>query len=285
MADTLVLWIGLPDHFLLETFNIDLRYTSVSCKLYPFLNTSAGTIANWLIIVFTIFRVISVYVPHKANMYCSKMRANLAIILTVIVIVAYETHYFIGFKLNNVSDEVEGNYTNCYAPTEHLVFYDNYQSWIALIMVSLAPFAVLIIGNMLIIHKLRKANLFRQTMNSTASSNDSNSMMAMLISISILFLVSQTPFIITTLIEYKLNYNDYSAEFRDGYFLLEAVTKLLTYVNNVANFFCYSISGKQFRQELISMFKFGRGNQRQSKEGRSLETLSTAVDSNATGVT
>ena len=80
-------------------------------------------------------------------------------------------------------------------------------------------------------------------------------MTAMLISISVLFLVTQTPYIITNLIERRLNYDDITPEHVAGFYLLETFTRLLKFVNNVANFFCYCISGKRFKSELVAMVK------------------------------
>ena len=282
VADTLVLWIGLPDHFLIELHNIDIRVSPVACKLYQFLNSSSICAANWLIIIFSVFRLISVYVPHKVTFYCSKKRAYLAIFLTVFVTLCYHTHFLITWGYHEIKDATDGNYSDCFVPKKHENFYSDYHLWIMLIMLSLVPFAVLIICNILIIFKLRKANILRQTMNSTASSSDSNSLTAMLVSISVLFLVTQAPQIVTTIIENKTNWDNYSLEFQAGYLLLEAVTKLLTYVNNVANFFCYCISGKQFRQEFITLLTCSRRKSCTPKEGKSLDTLSTAVESNAT---
>ena len=80
-------------------------------------------------------------------------------------------------------------------------------------------------------------------------------MTAMLISISVLFLLTQTPFIITNLIERRMNYDDYSPEYAAGFYLLESAFRLFLYLNHAANFFCYCISGKRFKSELIAMVK------------------------------
>ena len=101
----------------------------------------------------------------------------------------------------------------------------------------------------------------------------------MLISISILFLITQAPHIITTIIGNKTNFDNGSIEFEAGYYLLETVTKLLTYVNNVSNFFCYCISGKQFRHEVISMLRCGRGKFGLKPSVQTIETVSTGIES------
>ena len=52
-----------------------------------------------------------------------------------------------------------------------------------------------------------------------------------------------------------MNYEDGSLEYEARFYLLETVTRLLTFVNNVANFFCYCFSGKRFKSELVAMVK------------------------------
>ena len=66
VADTLVLWIRLPDHFLIELSDISIPEASaILCHSYMFLNGSTVMAANWLIIVFTVFRLISVFSAQK----------------------------------------------------------------------------------------------------------------------------------------------------------------------------------------------------------------------------
>ena len=136
-------------------------------------------------------------------------------------------------------------------------FYQYHRDYITLCLLSIIPFSILIIGNLMIIYKIHKSHVHRQEMTQTAnqSTDDSQSMTAMLMSISVLFLVTQTPVIITNLIERRLNYNNLSLEYQYGYYLLETFTRLLKFVNNVANFFCYCTSGKKFKSELVTMVK------------------------------
>ena len=93
------------------------------------------------------------------------------------------------------------------------------------------------------------------TQTANQSTDDSQSVTAMLISISLLFLITQTPFLITNYIGTRLDYDTLSLEYQYGYYLLETFTRLLKFVNNVANFFCYCISGKRFKAELVAMMK------------------------------
>ena len=146
---------------------------------------------------------------------------------------------------------------NCWFVGKLEHFYKYYSEFVTLCLRTVIPFSALIVGNSMIICKIHKLNRKRQEMTQTAnqSADDSQSMTAMLISISLLFLATQTPFLITNYIYRRLDYSTLSSEYEYGYYLLETFTRLLKFVNNVANFFCYCISGKRFKSELFTMVK------------------------------
>ena len=279
-----MLWIGLPDHFLERLLNIVIRQYPVLCQLYNFLNTSAVCVANWLIIVFTVFRLISVYIPHKANIHCSKKRAYFAIFCTVFTPCLYFSYWLYTVEYKEIEDEIYSFYGDCVVRKDHVVFFKKIQIWFVLLFLSVLPFLILIICNCLIIYKLRQARALRLSMNSAATSEESNSMTAMLLSISVLFLVTQTPHFITTIIDTYMNYY-YVTEYIASYYLIETATKLLTYVSNVANFFCYCISGKQFRNELALILNIKCWKKEGlPKEDRSMDTVSTVVEGHTRGI-
>ena len=257
VADTLFLFVSLTALYL-EIFGIFLdSVNNFTCKSYLFVQGTLDYIAVYYLVVFTIFRVISVHLPHKNNVYCTRKRAFTALIVTFIVMcllnlrdlyVQLCSYYDENFNIIGNDCCFRGNWAN---------YNEYYRGPIELCLNSILPFSVLIIGNLLIIYKIRKFDTKRQEMTQTAnhSADDSQSMTAMLISISVLFLVTQTPFLITNLIERRMNYDDITPEYEAGYSLLETFTELLKYINNVANFLCYCISGKRFKSELVSMVK------------------------------
>ena len=109
----------------------------------------------------------------------------------------------------------------------------------------------------MIIYKIHKSNVYRQEMTQTANQNtdDSQSMTAMLISITVLYLVTQTPFIISNYLWKRLDFEAISQEYEYGFYLFATCTRLLKFLNNLANFFYYCISGKRFKSELVAMVK------------------------------
>ncbi len=82
VADTLVLWVGLPEHFIAELYGINLAtLTKYSCGFYYSFHDTFKHAAVWFLVNFTIFRAISTCVPHKAYILCSKKRAYFQLLL------------------------------------------------------------------------------------------------------------------------------------------------------------------------------------------------------------
>ena len=90
---------------------------------------------------------------------------------------------------------------------------------------------------------------------SVETSPDAEPMTAMLISISLLFLVTQVPAIVVGMVKRKIEDGSRSEEFLHNFFIIDGITKLLKWANHALNFFCYCIAGKRFRQELVAMVK------------------------------
>ena len=258
VADSSVLLIGLTDHFLYFGFTIWLEgMNKFICKSFRFVEGIVNYTAIYYLVIFTIFRVISVYLPHKNNVYCTGRRAFITVTVTFIIMCLINIDY-LHIQYIPLFDENSTFIENDCLFQGKWAHYDRYHAdYIVLCLESIVPFSILFIGNTMIIYQIHKFNIKRQEMTQTAnrSTDDSQSMTAMLISISVLFLVTQTPFTITNLIEKRMNYDNYSLEYVAGFYLLETALRLLKFVNHAANFFCYCISGKRFKSELVAMVK------------------------------
>ena len=83
VADTLTLAVGPIVLYMQKIHNISINDYFLICKLQRYLKSVFSYYANWLLIVFTVFRVIAVYLPHKANVYCTRRRAFIAVASTL----------------------------------------------------------------------------------------------------------------------------------------------------------------------------------------------------------
>ena len=67
VADTLFLFVSLTALYL-ETFGIFLdSVNNFTCKSFLFVHETLNYIAVYYLVIFTIFRVIIVHLPHKNN--------------------------------------------------------------------------------------------------------------------------------------------------------------------------------------------------------------------------
>ena len=161
-------------------------------------------------IIFTVFRVISVYFPHKNNVYCTRKQAFIALTVTFIITCLMNIEY-LHIQYFSIYDEHSNSIEyDCWFLGKWAHYGQYYADYIVLCFRSIVPFLMLLIGNSLIIYKIHKLNAKRWEMTTNQSPDDSQSMMAMLISISVLFLVTQTPYIITNLIEKCIEFDHYS---------------------------------------------------------------------------
>ena len=257
VADTLTLGIGPMPVYLLRGYNITVSDYFIICKLHRYLRLVCGYYANWLVIVFTIFRVIAVYFPHKANVYCTRKRAFIAVGVTLVVssIVNVDSILHVQYSQSN-------NGKKCLTDK----YYKVYTQWVMLVIMSIIPFVVLVTGNVLIIYKIVTYSIKRKQMSNDVKSNDSQSMTAMLVSISVLFLVTQVPAIVITIFKQNLDLGNATKEYIHDFAFTETVLRLLKWSNYGMHFVCYCISGERFRQELFAMLKGwfskkGNGNQ------------------------
>ena len=258
VADTLTLGIGPTPVYLQRGYNITVSNYLIICKLHRYLRLVSGYYANWLVIVFTIFRVIAVYLPHKANVYCTRRKAFIAMGVTLFVscVVNIDSILHVQYSQNSKGKKCS-----------RVKYYKVYTQWVMLVIMSIVPFVVLVIGNIMIIFKIVTYSIKRKRMSNDVNSKDSQSMTAMLISISVLFLVTQVPAIVITIFKQNVDLGNVTKEYIHGFAVTETVFRLLKWSNHGMNFVCYCISGERFRQELFAMVKGwlskkGNGNER-----------------------
>ena len=181
---------------------------------------------------------------------------------TIVIMSIIHLDYVINVQYHPLYEDNIFLFMSCwYVGTGRKIFVDYYQYFLLCIR-SVIPFSILIIGNSMIIFKINKFNDKRKEMTTTtnhgnhgASAEDSQFLTPMLISISILFLITQTPYLISNNIMYRINVEDRSEDYMAKLYLVESFCRFLTFVNNVANFFCYCISGKKFKSELVIMVR------------------------------
>ena len=253
VADTLTLAVGPTALYLQKIHNIYINDFFFICKLQRYVKSVFGYCANWLIIVFTTFRLIAVYLPHKANVYCTRRRALIAVISTLVASCVVNLDSVI-----HIQHITKNNRKKCWFTGSRDKYYTVYSQWLMLVVMSIIPFIVLVTSNMLITYKVLIYSMKRKRMSNDVKSykmmqNDSQSMTAMLIGISILFLVTQVPAVIISIIKRNMSSKTHSKEYLHIFLVIDTIFRLFKWSNHAVNFFCYCVSGKRFREELVAM--------------------------------
>ena len=273
VADTLTLAVGPTGLYLQKIYNIDLNDYLLTCKLQRYVKSVFGYYANWLVIVFTIFRVIAVYLPHKANVYCTRRRAFIAVFVT------FAVSFLVNLdSLINIQYMPKNSRKKCWFAGSRHIYYTVYSQWIMLVTMSIIPFVVLVTGNILIICKIIIYSTRRKNMSNDTKSSDSQSMTAMLISISVLFLVTQVPAFIILILRRILTIEKFNKVSLYRFLVIDTVFRLFKWTNHAVNFFCYCVSGKRFREELAAMVT-GRFRQKRQYGGTEVTKTLTVTSS------
>ena len=109
------------------------------------------------------------------------------------------------------------------------------------------------------------------------SSTDAESMTTMLISISLLFLVTQVPAIVVGIVRRRTQDVPKSEEFLYRFHLVDGICKLLKWVNHALNFVCYCIAGRRFREEVVAMVRQCFQKRQLSKPNQNNREVTTAT--------
>ena len=119
-------------------------------------------------------------------------------------------------------------------------------------------------------------------MSNEVKSNDSQSMTAMLIGISVLFLVTQVPAVVISIIKRNLSTETHSKEYLYRFLVIDTIFRLFKWTNHAVNFFCYCVSGKRFREELVAMVTgiFRRKRQCDESVATKTSTITSSLSNN-----
>ena len=259
--DTLRLWSGLPiqwSKFLFGFHPANLHL--VICKLHYYIATVANCTSAWILVIITTFRAISIWKPHKAKIICTSKRAILLVIISFMIHVISFLHIPLKWHIWGMVRQRGVITLGCQKPDENLSDLEHdVMRWFMLIAASLFPFLGLIFGNTYIIIKVTLAKFKRQNSNTRNSIHRQNqrdhSMTLSLITITVLFLITTFPFLFLKLFEFRgiTLLAGETAISLAKYKVWRSVALIFNYVNNVANIFCYWISGSLFRKELKAL--------------------------------
>ena len=241
--------------------NTDLiTVTDLVCKIHGSLIIIFVYNGSYQVILMTIDKCLAIRFPHKASLFCTPKRAKIALLLSFVFLVIFNSPHFYLTRL--VVLDCAG-----YAVKHPLVEAYVYLSFI---VASLIPFVSLIVMNCLIIRAVRKSRKMHLSScsnlgprNSVSEANDkvhNNSQVMkmkqvetqltrMLVLIAtvhvILFLPSYIRFVYSQIVDVRGSPDVYA-----GFFFFVHLSFKLYATNSGINFFVYLFSGLKFRNDL-----------------------------------
>ncbi len=259
LADIAVLNTGLMRHwiFALTDYKLDIRNLNVvSCKLHVFLTYFTIHVSAWTLVLLTLERLFSVAFPFRAKTMQGKVRLTVRLIWMAIFVLLAGTNSHIFFTV----DFRYHNITEGYPPCHHHDYKDLWKTngiWpiVDILVSTIVPAIVIFVSNILVIWY--KGRLMRDNSTNsglrvhTGDDSNSTSVTCMLIGISLLFLLTTTPYGI-----FSLGVKYWPSETPQDRFnkrLTFSVLFLLVYCNSSLNFVMYCLSGVRFRRALMAV--------------------------------
>ena len=138
--------------------------------------------------------------------------------------------------------------------------------WMSFVIQFVIPFALLLIMNSIIIHKIRTRSVFKKEGSSQGDPNSGEQpkiksteiqMFAILLSVTFAFLLLTTPSYIFFLYARLVDFSRTPDQFA-RYYIFYNFSHKSSISNHGINFFLYVISGRKFRSDLRNIFSFKR---------------------------
>ncbi|XP_064596780.1 FMRFamide receptor-like [Liolophura sinensis] len=214
-----------------------------------------GNTAVWLTVAFTIERYIGVCHPMKGKIWCTVTRARWIVLHTFLICLTITFPEFFEMEIAEVRD-VSANTTYYICRGTELSESHSYQIgyyWFYVTFFTLLPLLLLAIFNSFLIKSVWEAIRIRRELQNSSSRRDNRThqeqhrITIMLITVVIMFMLSQLPWTILLLYKAFLSANDIPAN-SDGLRIAGNITNLLGQVNASCNFLLYSYFSTRFRK-------------------------------------
>jgi len=260
-----------------------LRMTCIyrwTCKAEKFSFYTASDAAIWILVAFTVDRLIAVTLPLIKYTICTPRRAIGVCVAILIVAISKNLHVFWS---RGIEVKDSGYVKMCGRPEPYRYFEQHVRPWLAFALVSLLPFTIISVCNCFIIiallraHRLRSVTLQRSAMADEQDDKDKpegrsahaqaqaqtrgavfTQTSLMCIAASLAFVVCVTPSIVLTMGRHR--WIDAGGSTQRAYFISRAVMHQLACLNHAVNFFLYCITGQRFRTELIALLRRQRSS-------------------------
>ena len=216
------------------------------------------TASTWLIVLVTVGRYLAVKKPVRASVIFTEKRVKLAISLICVFSICLYMPWFFEFEFVEIFDRIDCRLELGYTTTrviDNKMYFLIYRVIILGSSRFIIPLTVLIVLNSILAIGIRKAQKQRSVMMAdviTSGQRQSDSITAMVVTVVIIFVLCQAPYIVFT-IDVCLDWLDAPVEILPGMIrsYWTRVTYFLLILNSSVNFIIYVAVGKTFRQKLF----------------------------------
>ncbi|XP_074658164.1 uncharacterized protein LOC141911105 [Tubulanus polymorphus] len=248
-SDNGALLIGLFPVWIKAISGFSLYEESAAiCKLRTVFMYFTLQFSSSILALIAIERFVSVYQPSKAKRWFSLKHAGIMVGCLALALFALNSHAFVTVTIVNVPEDPK---PWCYAPPHYVNFSDNIWVYIDFSVYSVT-WLIISFCNVSIILRMRRINQ-RVEYNSHRVSASAASRRSRLTSMTVMLLVVNTSFLITTIpfAIYVLCYTNHLNI--DTQNMIYESLYLLSYLNNAINFLLYVISGAKFRSAMFDL--------------------------------
>ncbi|XP_067654043.1 alpha-1A adrenergic receptor-like [Haliotis asinina] len=263
--------------FVRELIGYDIRaLSSVGCHVFFIVHKGSKIASSWFIVAICAERFIAVWFPLKAGIICSKRNT-----MIVVLVISGAIFTFTGFWTFSTVI-INGICIPNYATPDTAVLARVYLMAGSAVF-SVIPAAILLILTPAICYKLIiQMKLRRQLLNKKVEDNTSSEMArtnAMLLGVTIAYIVLVTPTAIAHNVFFSLNINFY--ETNDlAMTITRAVLQVMEQLNFSINFWMYVMCNRSFRKRAMEVLKCGR--QETPRTSNSIRTCVTVDTSSHT---
>ncbi|XP_070182904.1 type-1 angiotensin II receptor B-like [Littorina saxatilis] len=278
LSDTAFL-LSLPLATLLEDAGgITVRAShKATCKLLSWIFNSAAIMSAWFLVAMTIQRAVSVVWPHRVDLVCTRTRSWRIIVGITLLALLLNSHLLYGI------DVIPGAPPSCVITDYgYARFLLDFWIYADICMFSFVPFAFLLLGNVVLVSKLRKSlkdavrHLGPDESQKRTRSSEALSISVTVIVVSMSFIVLTLPLALNNMLSILYHAEGRGEEpNRDEYALglfLQDLFRAIGYLNYALNFYLYCLTGTRFRNEFKTLMRGGgNGVAKNTKEGYSTE--------------
>ncbi|CAD5118127.1 unnamed protein product [Dimorphilus gyrociliatus] len=255
IADLAFVLVSALFFFILSVtdFKVDLRMF-VKCSFITFCFHYSSYCSSWNLVAVTVDRFIAIYFPLRSKTISTRTTAKYTTLILAIIFFGFCSFMLGGLEINPANDYKNLHYSiRCVGKTRSLSkFLLKTFPILDFSLYSLIPATLILIFNLLIILKLRRAVAVGPSVGGKVIRKVSKKTTKTLLTISMTFILLSCPSCVLSILINIPGYLKTSYDYAVFEVLL-AVSDCLSLTNHCINFILYILTGTEFRKELVKM--------------------------------